>query len=236
MHCTVLEIANQTGSIRQMTTENPFDLHASIAESGARLVLSTPGVVLIADKPVYVFSGGSPSNVYINAKEIPMHPKERKETVGFLTGKVLTYGKIDVVAGVPTAGVGWAWGISDNLGLPYTTARTEPKDHGTKQQQDAPIPTGSKVLLVEDVINSGDSSMKAGNGVRVAGSNVERILAVINYNLPSTFERAKKEGYKLDAVTNIPTILRVAKNEELLDKAKLQKFNEWYEKMLATSS
>lgn len=216
-----------------MSPEKDLYTQTYLSENGARAVLEGKAV-MIADEPIYIFSGGSPSEVYINVKEVPMHPNQVTIIEGILGDKITLFiGKPDIIAGVSTGGIGWAWGVAGSLNLPYLTANKDVKDHGTRKQQTTEIKPESTVLLIEDVINSGESSLKTGQGLRDNGAVTDTILAVVDYKLPSAHRRAKEQGFKLEAVTDIPTIIKIAEEEEYLKGDKLQKLKNWYEKQLS---
>jgi len=118
--------------------------------------------------------------------------------------------QVDVVAGTATAGIAHAALAADRLGAPMAYVRSAPKDHGRGNQIEGRIPAHSKVIMVEDLISTGGSVLKAAQAVEREGSTVVGVLALFSYELEKGHRAFEKAGVPLYTLSNYPTLIEVA--------------------------
>ena len=128
----------------------------------------------------------------------------------------------DVVAGIATAGIAHAALAADLLGMPNCYVRPEPKKHGMKNQIEGNLPAGSRVVLVEDLISTGKSSLQAVDAVREAGSEVVGLVALFTYGFEDAKARFAEKNVPFYTISNFDTLAQVAVEEGFMDAAHLE--------------
>ena len=133
----------------------------------------------------------------------------------------------DTVAGVATAGIAHGALLADRLKMPFAYIRSKPKDHGRQNLVEGEIRPGAKVLVVEDLISTGMSSLQAVEAVRQGGAEVVGVVAIFQYDLPvarNAFQQAKCP-YK--TLTDFKTIIEVAAEKNLIEQHHLEILRNW---------
>ena len=128
----------------------------------------------------------------------------------------------DLLAGIATAGIAHGALAADVLNMPYCYVRPEPKKHGLKNQIEGRMQPGDKVVLIEDLISTGKSSLQAADAVREAGGEVVGLLALFTYGFSDAEQRFKDSGIPFYTISNFATLCEVAVNEGFLPAEKLQ--------------
>lgn len=127
-----------------------------------------------------------------------------------------------LLAGIATAGIAHGALAADVLNMPYCYVRPEPKKHGLKNQIEGKMQPGDKVVLIEDLISTGKSSLQAADAVREAGGEVAGLLALFTYGFPDAEQRFKDAGIPFYTISNFAALGEVAVNEGFLPAEKLQ--------------
>lgn len=127
-----------------------------------------------------------------------------------------------VLAGIATAGIAHGALAADVLNMPYCYVRPEPKKHGLKNQIEGHLPAGSKVVLIEDLISTGKSSLQAVDAVREAGSEVIGLLALFTYGFAAAADRFRESGVAFHTISSFPVLCETAVKEGFLAADKLQ--------------
>jgi len=177
----------------------------------AHALLSVEAVTLSPDKP-YHYSKGGIGPCYCDNRLLLGYPRERSLITGLFTEKIRREG-YDVIAGTATAGIPWAAFVAERLGKPMIYVRGEAKQHGKKSRIEGPLSPGQSVVLLEDLINSGGSSVAAVEAIREAGGIVKECIAIVTYGLKEAEEVFRQADCKLDTLTNIGILLDVALQE-----------------------
>lgn len=133
----------------------------------------------------------------------------------------------DVVAGTATAGIPHAAFISQKLDLPMIYVRSEPKEHGKRNQIEGKITRGQKVIIIEDLISTGSSSIKVAKVLRKAGAKVTGILAIFTYDLKEAENNFRKDNIKLYTLTNLKDTTNIAMKTGYLKKEQVEKILDW---------
>jgi orotate phosphoribosyltransferase len=133
----------------------------------------------------------------------------------------------EVVAGVATAGIPQGVLVADALGLPFIYVRPKPKDHGLENLIEGKLIPGQKVLVIEDLISTGGSSLKAVDELRKAGADVIGMLAIFTYGFPVAAESFEKAGVPLVTLSDYPSLLKVAMEKGLVAKKDLESLEIW---------
>ena len=129
---------------------------------------------------------------------------------------------VNLLAGIATAGIAHGALAADVLNMPYCYVRPEPKKHGLKNQIEGRMQPGDKVVLIEDLISTGKSSLQAADAVREAGGEVVGLLALFSYGFRDAEQRFKEAGIPFYTISNFEALCEVAVNEGFLPAEKLQ--------------
>jgi orotate phosphoribosyltransferase len=195
----------------------------------AKLLLEIKAVKLSPDKP-FRWASGWNSPIYCDNRITLSYPKVRtfirQQLANVISSRV---GQVDVIAGVATAGIPQGALVAEALGLPFIYVRSSAKEHGMGNQIEGVVQAGARVVLIEDLISTGGSSLKAAQAVRDAGMQVLAIVSVFTYGFPQAevnFSEAKVDSISL---TDYATLLQVAQENNYIAESDLQKLNAWRE-------
>ena len=133
----------------------------------------------------------------------------------------------EAVAGVATGAIAQGALVADQLGLPYCYVRPKPKDHGMGNQIEGELPTGSKVIVVEDLISTGGSSLKAVDALRKAGFEVVGMVASFTYGFPVAEEAFKEAGVKLITLSDYEHVVAEAAKTGYSKDEDMATLKEW---------
>jgi orotate phosphoribosyltransferase len=176
----------------------------------ARALLNIGAVGFKTKEPV-VFKSGIKSPVYVDNRAFPFWPKEWKAVInGFKELIEKDKIKCDVLAGVEAAGIPHSSALGFFLEKPSVFVRKEAKDHGLKKRVEGGDVTGKKVLLIEDLVSTGSSSLSVIEALRKEGAVVEDCAIIITYGFAEAENGFAEAGIKLHALTNFPTVLAEA--------------------------
>ena len=133
------------------------------------------------------------------------------------------------VAGVATGAIAQGMLVADELALPYAYVRPKPKDHGMKNQIEGELPAGAKVIVVEDLISTGGSSLKAVAALREAGFEVVGMVASYTYGFPVAEEAFREAGVKLVTLTDYEHVVEKALETGYIKETDVPMLHEWRE-------
>lgn len=148
----------------------------------AEFLLQIKAVKLQPQNP-FTWSSGWQSPIYCDNRKILSHPKVRTYIRQVFVETIMEkYGKPDVIAGVATGGIAIGALIAEQMGLPFIYVRSSAKAHGMQNQIEGDYSAGQNVIVIEDLISTGGSSLKAVEAIRGAGMSVKGLVAVFTYN------------------------------------------------------
>ncbi|WP_088815139.1 MULTISPECIES: orotate phosphoribosyltransferase [Listeria] len=193
----------------------------------AEALLKIKAVFLQPSDP-FTWASGMKSPIYCDNRLTLGFPKVRKMIAMHLAEKIKAeFPDCEVVAGTATAGIPHAAWVSDLLNLPMVYVRGEAKKHGKGNQIEGPIEPGQKVVVIEDLISTGGSSLKAVEALEAAGCTVLGIAAIFTYGLPVSEKRLREAHIKLVTLTNYETLIDVAIEEGYVTENERQILQEW---------
>ena len=134
---------------------------------------------------------------------------------------------MDVVGGVEAAGIPHSAALGFAMRLPSVFIRKELKEHGTKKRVEGGDVTGRRVVLVEDLVTTGGSSIAAIEALRAEGAVVSDCLAIISYDFPEAVELFARSGVRLHATTTFPVVLECAVKQGMIDEAGAAVVRDW---------
>lgn len=202
---------------------------STVAEEIASSLLQIKAVKLQPDNP-FTWSSGWKSPIYCDNRITLSYPALRTTIKQYLANAVReNFKDVDVIAGVATAGIPQGALVADVLNLPYVYVRSKPKSHGMTNQIEGHLEKGSKVVLVEDLISTGGSSLKAAEAITEAGATAVAIVAIFTYGFPEAEQNFKEKGVKGFALSNYQFLLKEALRENIIGEKQLKTLQKWRE-------
>lgn len=198
-----------------------------IEKQTAEALLKIKAVFLQPNNP-FTWASGLKSPIYCDNRLTLGFPKVRKLIAMHLAERIQKeFPDCEVIAGTATAGIPHAAWVSDLLNLPMVYVRGEAKKHGKGNQIEGKIESGQKVVVIEDLISTGGSSLKAVSALQEAGCEVLGIAAIFTYGLPVSLARFDEANVRLITLTNYETLIDVAIEEGYVSENERQILKEW---------
>ena len=193
----------------------------------AQALIKIGAVGFVPDNPI-TFKSGIVSPVYVDNRKLPFHPNEWKIIIESFV-KIIKKEKIkfDVIAGVEAAGIPHSAALGFFSKRSSVFVRKEVKDHGTKRMVEGGSVLNRNVLLVEDLVTTGGSSLSAVENLRKDGGKVHDCLVIVSYNFPQATQAFTQAKVKLHAITSFPVILDEAKKLGLIKGERLKQVEDW---------
>ena len=193
----------------------------------AAILLEINAVTFNAENP-YRYASGILSPIYCDNRLLMAYPDKRKVVIDAFIKRIEDEKlKLDGVAGTATAGIPHAAWIADRLNLPMAYVRGGSKVHGKENQIEGIIRQGQTILLVEDLISTGGSSIAALEALKQAGAEVPLCVAIFSYQMEKAQKRFKSAPCKLLTLSNFSILVDVAVQSAYLDGDKAAMVKEW---------
>jgi orotate phosphoribosyltransferase len=197
------------------------------AKKTAEVLLHINAIKLNPKTP-FNWASGWKSPIYCDNRMVLSYPAIRNYIKSEMAKKLEnTFGKPDVIAGVATGAIGIGALVAEELGLPFVYVRPEPKKHGRKNQIEGHLEKGQNVVIVEDLISTGKSSLAAVDALKSAGATVKGMVAIFSYG----FEVSKKnfDENKLDLYTlsNYENLLEQALDTNFINEKESNMLSQW---------
>jgi len=190
-------------------------------------LLQINAVQLNLDQP-FTWASGWKSPIYCDNRRVLSHPKLRSKII---TGLNLLakqhFADADCIAGVATAGIPHGALIADKLDLPFVYVRSSAKEHGLGRMIEGEIPANAKVLLVEDLISTGKSSLKAVEAIRDAGFEVVGLIAVFTYGFEIAERAFAAANCPFYTLSNYDALIDAALEEGIFNKNQVEILKKW---------
>lgn len=192
----------------------------------ASKLLETGAVRIQPDKP-FTWASGLRSPIYCDNRLLLSHPDIRTSIIDLMVKVIKDFEFFDTVAGVATAGIPHGTLLADRLKLPFAYVRSKPKDHGRQNLIEGEIKKEAKVLVVEDLISTGMSSLQAVEAVRQTPALVVGVVAIFQYGLPVAVKAFKDAKCPFITLTDYPTIVQVAVEKKLIKPEQMEVLKSW---------
>ena len=195
----------------------------------AEKLLEIRAVSLNVNVP-YIWASGIQSPIYCDNRLTLGYPELREKIAKGMKRLIeLHFPDTDLIAGTATAGIPHAAWVSHFLGLPMCYVRSSSKGHGKKNQIEGYIQKGQKVVVIEDLISTGKSSLQAAKALQEAGLNVLGVVAIFTYELEKAKEQFREAGIPHHTLTNFSTLLEVAMEKEYISGKDYEYILKWRE-------
>ena len=193
----------------------------------AEILLKINAIKLNPKEP-FKWASGWNSPIYCDNRTILSFPNVRNEVKEELSRLLIDkFGKPDVIAGVATGAIGIGMLVADFLDLPFIYVRPEAKKHGRKNQIEGKINSSQKVVVIEDLISTGNSSINAVKALREQNIEVTGMVAIFTYGFDISFENFKNEKLKLETLSNYKTLVDCALKNNYINSSELEELKSW---------
>ena len=195
----------------------------------AKDLMQIYAIKLSTTKP-FKWASGLNSPIYCDNRQTLSYPWLRNKIRDAFIEKInKMYPNVEIIAGVATGGIALAALIADKMELPMIYIRSESKKHGLGNQIEGAYKKGEKVVVIEDLISTGGSSLKAVRALREVDVDVLGMLAIFSYELPVATSNFKKAQCSFDTLSNYSSLLKSLVDTKYMDDNELKSLSEWRE-------
>lgn len=205
-----------------------------LAKAVAEKLLQIKAIKLSPQTP-FTWASGLRSPIYCDNRVALSHPEIRSFIVDGLVRVSKNFAGVQAIAGVASAGIPHGALLADRLALPFAYVREKAKAHGRQNQIEGALPEGCSVLVVEDLISTGGSSLKAVEALREAGFQVAGVIAIFSYGFPSSAESFNAAGCILHTLSNYDALIESAVETNYLRPEALETLRQWRQNPTAWS-
>ncbi|MUH37342.1 orotate phosphoribosyltransferase [Zobellia amurskyensis] len=202
-------------------------LDKNTAKKTAELLLQINAIKLKPENP-FSWASGWKSPIYCDNRIILSYPVIRNFVREEMAKQVeALYGKPDIIAGVATGAIGIGALVADFLGLPFIYVRPEPKSHGRKNQIEGQLEANQTVVVIEDLISTGKSSLNAVDALTESGANVKGMLAIFTYGFDVAQSNFEEKNVSLNTLSDYDHLIEQASDTHFIKEDQLNTLLEW---------
>jgi orotate phosphoribosyltransferase len=197
------------------------------SDIASKILLKLKAVTLSPNKP-FTYASGIISPVYTDCRVLIGYPDERKQIRDLYIDAIKNSGaEFDIVAGTATAGIPHAAWIAEELNLPMIYVRGKAKDHGKENLVEGPLEKGQKVIVIEDLVSTGESSINSVNAIRNLGGEVSHVFSIITYGIGKGEEAFKENNLELISLTTFEQVVEEAKRMDYINEEETEIVLDW---------
>lgn len=186
------------------------------------------GAVKLSPENPFTWASGWKSPIYCDNRKLLSFPYTRDFIKSELCNIVFeTYPEAEVIAGVATAGIPWGAMVADQLKLPFIYVRSKPKAHGMGNQIEGVYEAGQQVVMIEDLISTGMSSLEAVSVLKAENMNVMAVVSIFNYGFNKAIDAFKTAATAYKSLTNYPSLIDLAKDKSMINDTEEARLLEW---------
>ncbi|KGL47293.1 orotate phosphoribosyltransferase [Porphyromonas gulae] len=176
----------------------------------------------------FTWASGWKAPIYCDNRKTLSYPQIRS-LIKLELARVIseTFGDVEAIAGVATGAIAQGALVADLLGLPFVYVRSSPKDHGLENLVEGELKPNSKVVVIEDLISTGGSSLKAAEAIRNFGCEVLGMVAVYTHGFPMAEQNFEKAGVKLVTLTDYDQVIEEALRTGYISAENVHLLREW---------
>jgi orotate phosphoribosyltransferase len=194
----------------------------------AEYLLQIKAVKLSSQKP-FQWSSGLLSPIYCDNRVILSYPAIRTYIRQQFVDVINQYfGKSDVIAGVATGGIAHGVLVAQEFGLPFIYVRPEPKKHGLSNAIEGYVEKGQSVIVIEDLISTGGSSLKVIEHLKDFGCSIKGMISIFTYNFKSAEENFKKNKLQVISLSDFDSLIKVALEKSYITEEDFEQLKEWH--------
>jgi len=176
----------------------------------------------------FTWSSGWKSPIYCDNRKTLSYPQIRTKLKKYFTEIIAeNYKEVDMIAGVATGGIALGALVAQELGLPFVYVRSQKKGHGLENQIEGEVSAGNSVVVIEDLISTGNSSLNAVRALRQAGRDVKGMLSIFTYGFEVAEQSFKQDGCEFYTLSDYETAIEAALEKNYIEKKDWQSLAEW---------
>ena len=207
-----------------------FRRHYMLAREIAESLLKIKAVTIVDEKNLFTWVSGIKSPVYCDNRMTISYPEVREKIAnGFVEIIKEKFPEVEIIAGTATAGIPHAAWVAQKLNLPMVYVRSSAKEHGKGKQTEGVLTEGAKVVLIEDLLSTGGSSIKACEALTNEGANVMGTLAIFSYNFSQVDQLFNERKMPYITLTDYRTLLPIAVEMGYVPNTSLETLIKWSE-------
>lgn len=200
-----------------------------VALKVADFLLQIKAIKLQPQKP-FTWASGWKSPIYCDNRITLSYPAVRTFIRQCLTEVINEeFGDVNLIAGVATAGIPQGVLVAQELGLPFVYVRSAPKEHGMNNMIEGEVASGQRVIVVEDLVSTGKSSLKAVDALRAVGCEVIGMVSIFNYGFKIAEENFKKANCKFTSLSDYSFLIEQALNSGFITEKDVEQLKSWRE-------
>jgi orotate phosphoribosyltransferase len=193
----------------------------------AEKLLQVKAIRLNVKEP-FTWASGWKSPIYCDNRKVLSFPHVREFIKSEMCNVIFDrFPNAELLAGVATAGIAWGAMAADQLKLPYVYVRPKPKEHGLGNQIEGSYQKGQKVVVIEDLISTGKSSLEVVEVLRKAGVEVIGMVSIFTYGFTAAKDAFEKAGLTYQSLTNYPTLIQLAIEKKIVDASEQEILLKW---------
>ena len=201
----------------------------------AKKLLQIKAIKLSPQSP-FTWASGILSPIYCDNRVILSYPEVRNFIKKAFVNCTTRFPNFDKIAGVATAGIAHGALLADALDLPFLYVRSKAKAHGRQNQIEGALSEGERVLVIEDLISTGGSSLKAIKALETAGAKVVGIAAIFTYGFDKSKNAFMQAGFQLETLSNYDILINEALKTNFIQDSDVQLLKNWRKKVNNSSS
>lgn len=193
----------------------------------AEKLLQVKAIRLNVKEP-FTWASGWKSPIYCDNRKVLSFPHVREFIKSEMCNVIFDqFPEAELLAGVATAGIAWGAMAADQLKLPYVYVRPKPKEHGLGNQIEGSYQAGQKVVVIEDLISTGKSSLEVVEVLRKAGVEVIGMVSIFNYGFDVAKQAFQTAGVDYRSLTNYPTLIQLAVEKQIVEATEQEVLLKW---------
>lgn len=193
----------------------------------AEKLLQVKAIRLNVKEP-FTWASGWKSPIYCDNRKVLSFPHVREFIKSEMCNVIFEqFPDAELLAGVATAGIAWGAMAADQLKLPYVYVRPKPKEHGLGNQIEGSFELGQKVVVIEDLISTGKSSLEVVEVLRKEGVEVIGLVSIFTYGFDVADEAFQKAGVEYRSLTNYPTLINLAIDKQIVEASEQEVLLKW---------
>jgi len=193
----------------------------------AKYLLEVEAVKLSPSKP-FTWASGWKSPIYCDTRKTLSYPEIRKYMVESIINIIKErFADVEIIAGVATGGIAWGAIIAEILGIPFVYVRSAPKDHGMGNQVEGVIKPGARMVVIEDLVSTGKSSLDASKALAKSGAIIKGMIALFSYNFDIARDSFEKAGVELHTLSNYGTLIDIALETAYIKEEDVETLRAW---------
>lgn len=199
----------------------------SIEKNVAKHLLEIEAVKLSPEKP-FTWASGWKSPIYCDNRKILSYPVIRKEICEYMKCVIENrYSDVEIIAGIATGAIAYGALVAEMLNKPFIYVRSSAKDHGLQNQVEGILPQGAKVVVIEDLVSTGGSSLAAVDALQKKGAIIEGTIAIFSYNFDKARKGFENANVELITLSNYDALLDEAVASNYISSDDVEMLREW---------